>query len=257
MSAPADGDGGANGLYLYTSAPAMPTESWDSSNYWVDVVFMPDDVTPPTVATPVPASGSCNFPCQAPMSAVFSEPLDSTTVDANTVELRGPGDVPVAAGIHYDSASRTISLSPVQALADTTTYTVILHGGSAGPRLRDLASNALAADVTWSFKTELEGTLGVGVSRPIALALSAQPNPSHGAVRLALEVPPGGYQSLDVMDVTGRVVRRLGPGVAATGNWSIRWDARDDSGRALPAGLYFARLRTRDRAATARVILVP
>ena len=30
---------GGNGLYLYSNGPAFPTNSFNASNYWVDVVF--------------------------------------------------------------------------------------------------------------------------------------------------------------------------------------------------------------------------
>jgi hypothetical protein len=39
LSAPADGDGGGNGLYLYSASTAFPTGSYGSTNYWVDPIF--------------------------------------------------------------------------------------------------------------------------------------------------------------------------------------------------------------------------
>jgi hypothetical protein len=36
-----DGTGGSNGVYAYGSAPAFPSSTWQSTNYWVDVVFSP------------------------------------------------------------------------------------------------------------------------------------------------------------------------------------------------------------------------
>ncbi|MEV4457621.1 DUF4082 domain-containing protein [Microbispora sp. NPDC049633] len=39
ITAPADGSGGGNGLYTYNSASTFPTSSYQSTNYWVDVVF--------------------------------------------------------------------------------------------------------------------------------------------------------------------------------------------------------------------------
>ncbi len=35
----ADGDEGGNGIYLYNAANTFPTSSYQSANYWVDVVF--------------------------------------------------------------------------------------------------------------------------------------------------------------------------------------------------------------------------
>ena len=34
-----DGVSGGNGVYLYSSSLGFPNQTWNSSNYWVDVVF--------------------------------------------------------------------------------------------------------------------------------------------------------------------------------------------------------------------------
>ncbi len=36
-----DGTDGGNGVYRYTTTPAFPTSTSQSSNYWIDVVFSP------------------------------------------------------------------------------------------------------------------------------------------------------------------------------------------------------------------------
>ena len=41
LHALADGVSGGNGLFVYGAASAFPTQSYSSSNYWVDVVFLP------------------------------------------------------------------------------------------------------------------------------------------------------------------------------------------------------------------------
>jgi hypothetical protein len=39
LRAPANGDGGGNGLYRYGTGGGFPTSTFNSANYWVDVVF--------------------------------------------------------------------------------------------------------------------------------------------------------------------------------------------------------------------------
>ncbi|HEY5137783.1 MAG TPA: DUF4082 domain-containing protein [Methylococcales bacterium] len=36
-----DGEDGSNGIYTYALGGGFPTESWHSSNYWIDVEFKP------------------------------------------------------------------------------------------------------------------------------------------------------------------------------------------------------------------------
>jgi hypothetical protein len=61
---------------------------------------------------------------------------------------------------------------------------------------------------------------------------------------------------LDVLDVRGRLVRRLASGAAEPGSLRVPWDARDASGRLAAAGVHFARLAVGEDLATARVTLV-
>ena len=45
-----DGVSGGNGVYAYGATSTFPEDSWDSANYWVDVVFASGPVAPPTRA---------------------------------------------------------------------------------------------------------------------------------------------------------------------------------------------------------------
>lgn len=90
-----------------------------------------------------------------------------------------------------------------------------------------------------------------------ALTLAAFPNPLHGAVRLAADGAQGAA-ALTIVDAAGRVVRRLAagssPAAGARADWT--WDARDEQGRAVPAGVYFALLRSGERAAREKLVVV-
>jgi len=41
LHAPSNAASGGNGVYLYSAGGGFPNQTWDSSNYWVDVVFAP------------------------------------------------------------------------------------------------------------------------------------------------------------------------------------------------------------------------
>ena len=42
LHALADGVSGANGVYHYGTGGGFPTDTWQASNYWVDLVFTPN-----------------------------------------------------------------------------------------------------------------------------------------------------------------------------------------------------------------------
>jgi hypothetical protein len=99
----------------------------------------------------------------------------------------------------------------------------------------------------------------VAVHAPTArrTALLASPNPHGPSVRLTLAGldPASGatLATLDILDVSGRLVRRLA-GEAGAG---FAWDGRDEAGIPLPPGLYLHRVTTPQGAWTARSVRLP
>ena len=55
LHALSDTDAGGNGIYAYGSTSSFPTNTWNSTNYWVDVVFASGPAAPPT--TPAAPAG--------------------------------------------------------------------------------------------------------------------------------------------------------------------------------------------------------
>jgi 3-polyprenyl-4-hydroxybenzoate decarboxylase len=151
LHALSDAAAGGNGLYRYGSASAFPAQSYQAGNYWVDVVFTPNnapETTPPTITSTAPGTNGTGAPTGSAVRAIFSEAMDATTITATTVSLRN-GSTQVASTVTY--ASGVATLTPSAALANSTTYTATVKGGSSG--VKDLAGNALAADYVWSFTT--------------------------------------------------------------------------------------------------------
>ncbi len=153
LRALANGESGTNGVYLYGPG-GFPTNSYQASNYWVDVVLSTSvgpDVTAPQVSTTLPVDGATNVLTGTDIKATFNEPIDSATIGSATFQLRTAASAPVEATVIYDGATRTAILTPNAALSLNTQYTATVTGGASG--VKDVAGNALAADVTWSFST--------------------------------------------------------------------------------------------------------
>jgi hypothetical protein len=89
-------------------------------------------------------------------------------------------------------------------------------------------------------------------SRPLAV----DPNPARGACVLYFSLATPRRGSLSVYDAGGRRVRTLESGALARGDHAPPWDGRDDSGRAVPGGVYFARLRMDHGGQTRRITLL-
>jgi len=157
------GVSGANGVYVYGAGGGFPTNSFNATNYWVDVVFATGtgsgtDTTPPTVTAQSPAVGATGVAATATVSATFNEALDAATVNTSTFELRNAANALVAATVSYNATNRTATLTPGTALTAGATYTATVKGGATDPRVKDVAGNALAANITWSFTIAPAGT---------------------------------------------------------------------------------------------------
>ncbi len=153
LHAPADGVSGPNGVFAYGATSTYPSGSYNSSNYWVDLVFATTSgsTTPPTIASVSPASGTTNVPVNPAISATFSKAVDPTTVTSSTFELFDPSNNLVTASVVNNGATLSATLTPSAQLAASTTYTAVLVGGAAG--IKDTSGNALASTYTWSFTT--------------------------------------------------------------------------------------------------------
>jgi probable HAF family extracellular repeat protein len=83
------------------------------------------------------------------------------------------------------------------------------------------------------------------------------PNPARGRARFEVTLPRPGPVEVTVFDLTGRRVRGLARGGFPAGTTVIEWDARDEAGARVDAGVYFARFEGGARAFARRIVLVP
>lgn len=89
-----------------------------------------------------------------------------------------------------------------------------------------------------------------------APVIHVAPNPLTTRAEIAFEVEGAGRVDVEVFDIAGRRVRRFHGGTAGAGPARLTWDGRDDSGRSLPAGVYFVKVRSGRTTSTARMALV-
>ncbi len=82
-----------------------------------------------------------------------------------------------------------------------------------------------------------------GGTTPAQFALRGNsPNPFNPATEITFDLPREAQVRLAVFDIAGRRVATLVDGTRPAGTGSVRWNGRDDGGRALPSGIYFARM---------------
>lgn len=116
--------------------------------------------------------------------------------------------------------------------------------------------NGVDADV-FGLQVLAAGTSGVADPALPGIALAAAPNPARGPLALRFALPRAMPVTLAIYDAAGRRVRTLADGMWPAGTQTVGWDARDRSGRAVPAGLYFARLAADGRVLVRRIASMP
>lgn len=98
------------------------------------------------------------------------------------------------------------------------------------------------------------GTADADDVRVARLALGPpSPNPARAATRLHFTLTREGAVSLSVYDTAGRRIRVLVEGVLGAGEHALTWNLRDDAGREVGAGLYFARLEAEGQVRLQRI----
>jgi len=99
-----------------------------------------------------------------------------------------------------------------------------------------------------------EDRIQVGKERD--LALMSQPNPTSGATMLSFSLARAGEVTLDIYNVSGRLVRSFVSGSRAPGRYAVRWDGKDESGQRVGSGIYFYKLNTQDRTQAGKLVML-
>ena len=122
------------------------------------------------------------------------------------------------AGLTFDAATRTIAGTPRAEGETAYTYTV---------------TDANGASTSLSLQT-----------LPAAFSLADNfPNPFNPATTIQYALPQAADVELTVYNVLGQPVRTLVAEHQSAGRYAVEWDATNESGHSLSAGMYFYRLQ--------------
>jgi len=91
---------------------------------------------------------------------------------------------------------------------------------------------------------------------PRLLAVQPRPNPARDVVRLGFTLAAVDVVTARVYDLRGRLVRQVDLGVLPEGDGIWEWDADDDGGRRVAAGVYWLELRTPSDRTVRKITLV-
>jgi hypothetical protein len=84
-----------------------------------------------------------------------------------------------------------------------------------------------------------------------------RPNPFGLETSIGFALPTASLVRLEVIDVSGRLVKVLAAGPLGSGEHVYQWDGTTDAGRHAAAGTYFYQLRCDGRETSRRMVLLP
>ncbi|MGP5698702.1 DUF4082 domain-containing protein [Glutamicibacter arilaitensis] len=130
---------------LYSSSAGFPTTAWDSSNYYVDVLFETGASIELSAYGQTPLDTARSVAVATAIGATLSEHSDPATVH---ITVKNASGQEVAGQSAYDQSTRRATFTPDASLAEGEAYTVVLAA-------RDLTGNDVSCGQAWSFRTML------------------------------------------------------------------------------------------------------
>jgi hypothetical protein len=230
------GDTGASFILTHTGSPSPATMSLAPGASWM--------------SPPFSQSGTSTYVMRVTSASSDSIELDVEVLDWRrevtlSAEGRGIPGGPLLVGLRLSGASSTSRElcfwleTQDRTSGNILTLTVQDHGVN---------------------PTSVEATGGPSGPAPRAMSIQGAPNPfspSRMATVIRYTVSEDAPVRLAVFDVEGRLVRRLANGERqVVGTYSVAWDGRDDDGRRLAPGVYFARLEQPGASESARLIML-
>ena len=206
-----DGISGFNGVYAYGAASAFPSQGFNSSNYWVDVVFNsgPAPTLTSIAVTPVnpaiPAGSSQQFTATGTYSNGSTQNITSqvtwtssstgvasintsglaTGVAAGTSTISAAqGAVSGSAALTVQSAPLTVTTSSLSSGLVGTTYSATLAAsGGASPYTWSITTGSLPSGLTLSPAGTITGTPAVAGTSTFTVQARDAATPAAAATK--------------------------------------------------------------------------
>jgi murein DD-endopeptidase MepM/ murein hydrolase activator NlpD len=135
----------------------------------------------------------------------------------------------------------------------TTTFQVIATDGAG---LTDTMWYHLVDPRAARTVTDVPGEVTAPSSPGVSFSLApVTPNPFAGSARMSYVLPARDRVAVGIYDVRGRRVRALLDRTMDAGPGSLEWDARDDRGAPVPAGVYFVKAASGGRVLSRKVVV--
>jgi methionine-rich copper-binding protein CopC len=133
------------GVYAYGTSSTFPTNSFNGTNYWVDVVYNTSSGSfAPAVTSVTPTNASQGNPVTVAPTATFSQAVVPNTVSFTLKDSNGTA---VSGTTQVNSAGTVATFTPSGSLAADTTYTATVSGA------QNTFGTPMTGPYSWTFST--------------------------------------------------------------------------------------------------------
>jgi len=141
-------------------------------------------------------------------------------------------------------------------------YAAYVYDPSTGQITDMLSSNSMEISQIFPIALEISiysSVLGlldaVGVPKTFSLHQN-YPNPFNPSTKIRYDLPNNAYVNIDIYDVIGRNIKSLVNTFQTAGYRSIHWNATNDLGQPVSAGMYFYTINAGEFRQTRKMILL-
>ena len=129
LTAPASGSSGGNGLYAYGSTSLFPNQSYNATNYWVDVLYQRSTTNDiPVAANDLGFSTEISKPLTIQASALLANDSDPDNDPLSILSVSNAAHGTVS----FDSQTNTVTFTPTSNYIGAASFNYTVSDGRGG-----------------------------------------------------------------------------------------------------------------------------
>ncbi|WP_318530139.1 MULTISPECIES: DUF4082 domain-containing protein [unclassified Rhizobium] len=172
LSAPSSATIGGNGVFAYGSGNEFPNQSWNSSNYWVDVLYERNTVNTAPVAVNDPGyQTQTGTPITIQASALLGNDTDA---DGDPLTITGVSNA-VNGQVSFDSQANTVTFTPTAGHQGSASFRYEISDGQGGVSSAQVSLNVNAPNTDQTiFANSTPTIVSVNDNSPVNLGMKFQ-----------------------------------------------------------------------------------
>ncbi|HPI26742.1 MAG TPA: FlgD immunoglobulin-like domain containing protein, partial [Candidatus Cloacimonadota bacterium] len=143
-----------------------------------------------------------------------------------------------------------------------TQYRIYLNGFSDWDNREDYIATSTGSSTYYQNSAKISYALSDGVSNidpsipQPQLTISCYPNPFSDKSSIKVKAHEPGLYKLNIYNIKGQLIRSYGNSSKPSGDHIFHWDGRDDTGRQVSGGIYFAVVEAGRHKASSKILYV-